>query len=111
MSSSRRFSVVRHIKNIHNGNGLPIPFVEYLIGRRDGKYLPPEVKSTQSHDPLFDILWREIDKDFARKVANRVNPPADDQEYNQIVSLIRNHKKYKMHAQIYKDIKDQLTEF
>jgi len=111
MSSSRRFSVVRHIQNIHKGKGLPIPFVEYLIGRRDGKYLPREVKSVQSHEPFVNMLLEEIDKDFARKVATRVNKPANDPGYNEIASLIINYKQYKFHQEILQDIRDGLFKF
>jgi hypothetical protein len=42
MSSGRRESVWRHIKNprIHNGQAKPIPFVEYVAGRQSG-FCPP----------------------------------------------------------------------
>jgi hypothetical protein len=42
MSSGRRESVLRHIKNphIHNGRAIPIPFVEYVARRQLGFYPP-----------------------------------------------------------------------
>ena len=39
MYSSRRWSVERHILNLHDGIGNFIPFVDYLV-RRSGFYLP-----------------------------------------------------------------------
>ncbi len=40
MYSSRRWSVERHILNLHNGSGNVVPFVDYLVGRKSGFYLP-----------------------------------------------------------------------
>jgi hypothetical protein len=40
MYSSRRWSVERHILNLHNGNSNVVPFVDYLVGRKSGFYLP-----------------------------------------------------------------------
>jgi hypothetical protein len=40
MYSSRRWSVERHILNLHNGISNVVPFVDYLVGRKSGFYLP-----------------------------------------------------------------------
>ena len=40
MYSSRRWSVERHILNLHDGTGNVVPFVDYLVGRQSGFYLP-----------------------------------------------------------------------
>src|SRR6476659_5207639 len=40
MYSGRRYCVQRHIDNIHKGKANAIPFIEYLVGRREGLYPP-----------------------------------------------------------------------
>jgi hypothetical protein len=40
MYSSRKFSVKRHIQNIHSGNADFVSFIDYLAGRKSGLYLP-----------------------------------------------------------------------
>ena len=57
MSFGRKFSVQRHIvnNNIHNGAGRVIPFIEYTVGTREGKYQPQHVpKKTYSQSQFFD---------------------------------------------------------
>jgi hypothetical protein len=48
MLSSRRYSVQRHIRNLHGGNGLVVPYVDYLEGRLTGIYKPDSSKQQQS---------------------------------------------------------------
>ena len=43
MSSGRRYSVERHIKTLHDGFGVAIPFEEYVIGRRNGIFIPKQM--------------------------------------------------------------------
>lgn len=38
MWSSRKYSVSRHISTVHGGNGLLVPFMDYLVGRIRGVY-------------------------------------------------------------------------
>jgi hypothetical protein len=40
MYSSRKYSVKRHIENLHNGLGNIISFIDYITGRRQGTYFP-----------------------------------------------------------------------
>ncbi|MGB8035812.1 MAG: hypothetical protein WCF03_18515, partial [Nitrososphaeraceae archaeon] len=48
MLSSRRYSVQRHIRNLHRGNGLEVPYVDYMEGRLTGIYKPDSSKQQQS---------------------------------------------------------------
>ena len=48
MLSSRRYSVQRHIRNLHRGNGLEVPYVDYMEGRLTGIYKPASSKQQQS---------------------------------------------------------------
>jgi hypothetical protein len=70
MYSSRKYSVKRHIENLHNGLGNIISFIDYITGRHQGVYFPnlvPHylVKQTQSAarktsplDVMKDELFR-----------------------------------------------------
>ena len=68
MYSSRRYSVKRHIKNIHRGdNANLVSYTDYIIGRKAGIYLPgipptyiPKNKDSGLHytDIFKDELFR-----------------------------------------------------
>jgi hypothetical protein len=79
MSSTRRSSVQRHIDNynIHNGLGQVVPFVEYSVGRREGKYLPQKVPQfTRSKAPfldkIVDKITTEVENQIAKAIAKRI---------------------------------------
>jgi hypothetical protein len=97
MSSGRKSSVKRHIQKLHNGDGLPIPFVEYLVGRRNGNYLPRNTfNPTPHYHRLVNMLLEEIERDFARKVATKVNKPAGDPGYDEIALSISKFEQIKL---------------
>lgn len=79
MSSSRRFSVQRHIDNynIHNGLGQVVPFVVYSIGIKEGKYRPQKVPQfTRPEDHFFDRaldkIAVEVENQIVREIARRI---------------------------------------
>jgi hypothetical protein len=83
MYSSRRWSVERHILNLHDGSGNVVPFVDYLIGRKSGFYLPSprptyEKKSSSATNTVtvMDTIKGEVWKAVATKAANRVLYPS-----------------------------------
>ena len=83
MSSGRKYSVRRHIENykIHNGAGNIIPFVEYAIGRREGKYQPMQVPSfSRSSSDYFEGALGKI----ARELENEIIKAATIKLYNDI---------------------------
>jgi hypothetical protein len=47
MLSSRRYSVKRHIINLHGGNGIEVPYVDYMQGRLTGIYNQNHPKQQQ----------------------------------------------------------------
>jgi hypothetical protein len=56
MYSSRRYNVKRYIQNLHSGGTFLVSFVDYLVGRQSGYYLPSfpptyETKPEQSKLP------------------------------------------------------------
>ncbi|MGC1131427.1 MAG: hypothetical protein WA941_01285 [Nitrososphaeraceae archaeon] len=69
MYSSRKFSVKRHITNLHDGIGNIVSFIDYIAGRRQGVYYPnlipnyllksqPPLPKTSPLDVMKDELFR-----------------------------------------------------
>jgi hypothetical protein len=76
MYSSRRWSVERHILNLHDGTENVVPFVDYLIGRQSGVYMPkfrpPFVKKNATKTvTVMDTFKDELLKGFASKAINK----------------------------------------
>jgi hypothetical protein len=76
MYSSRRWSVERHILNLHDGSGNVVPFVDYLIGRKSGFYLPKfrptfVKKNATKTVTVMDTFKDELLKGFASKAINK----------------------------------------
>lgn len=86
MYSSRRYSVQRHIDNLHGGDGTAVPFVEYLVGRTSGKYLP-------GVQPVFmsslDKLIKEAKAVRIRRVVEQSLPPSGDPSYDEQAKLLK----------------------
>ena len=78
MFSSRRYSVQRHIKIKHGVEETPIPFVDYLIGSRNGFYPPaPKPSFRPKEKSLHDKMMEEAESVFVRRVAEQCFPPGD----------------------------------
>jgi hypothetical protein len=76
MYSSRRWSVERHILNLHGGISNVVPFVDYLIGRKSGFYLPKfrpafVKKNATKTVTVMDTFKDELLKGFASKAINK----------------------------------------
>jgi hypothetical protein len=76
MYSSRRWSVERHILNLHDGISNVVPFVDYLIGRRSWFYLPKfrptfVKKNATKTVTVMDTFKDELLKGFASKAVNK----------------------------------------
>src|SRR6266487_5348011 len=76
MYSSRRWSVERHILNLHNGNSNVVSFVDYLAGRQSGFYLPKfrptfVKKNATKTVTVMDTFKDELLKGFASKAVNK----------------------------------------
>ncbi|MGA7370883.1 MAG: hypothetical protein WBX01_17310 [Nitrososphaeraceae archaeon] len=78
MYSSRRYSVKRHIANLHDGLANIVSFVDYLAGRRQGVYWQNPIPSyiarqfvqpqsaAPTHRPA-DIMKEELFRSVLRK--------------------------------------------
>jgi hypothetical protein len=76
MYSSRRWSVERHILNLHDGISNVVPFVDYLVGRKSGFYLPKfrptfVKKNATRTVTLMDTFKDELLKGFTSKAVNK----------------------------------------
>jgi hypothetical protein len=76
MYSSRRWSVERHILNLHDGIGNVVPFVDYLAGRQSGFYFPKfrptfVKKNATKTVTVMDTFKDELLKGFASKAVNK----------------------------------------
>jgi hypothetical protein len=75
MYSSRKYSVKRHIENLHDGLANIVSFVDYIAGRRKGVYYPNPIpsyllKHTQTAVPKtspLDIMKDELLRAALRK--------------------------------------------
>jgi hypothetical protein len=104
MSSTKRYSVQRHIDNIHDTHATAIPFVEYLIGRRNGLYPPGRRPSftPKSKTTLKEKIEQEAENVFARRVAESAFPPAGDKLYKESVEML----KTSVFARLFEDNRD-----
>ena len=72
MYSSRRYSVKRHIQNVHSGGAFLVSFVDYLVGRQAGYYLPSlpptyETKPNQGNTDYQKIMKEETFRGMIKK--------------------------------------------
>ena len=75
MYSSRKYSIKRHINNLHDGIGNIVSFIDYIAGRRQGVYFPNSIpsylmKQSQTLDPKsrpIDIMKDEVFRAALRK--------------------------------------------
>jgi len=82
-----------------------IPFVEYVIGRREGNYPPQErPRFSRSETAFTDKIMAEIESDMARKIANAVNRPADDSVYTDLAAYFRAKKTQDLLKDLQKDL-------
>jgi hypothetical protein len=90
MYSSRRYSVRRHINTIHASQGTAIPFVEYVVGRRNGQYVPharPDFGT--GRDSQLSKVKSEVESLFIRRVVEHCLPPPGDPSYGEQAGALR----------------------
>jgi len=86
MYSSRRDSVKRHIDKVHDGTGIIVSFIDYLVGRFSGVYVPgirPTYmkKKAGTRIDYLDVFEREFVRVLAeRTVNNCFNSPSSPQQ-------------------------------
>jgi len=82
MYSARRDSVKRHIAKVHDGTGVIVSFIDYLVGRFSGAYAPGirptymNKKTATTTVDYADTFRRELIRGLAERVINNhFNPP------------------------------------
>jgi hypothetical protein len=75
MYSSRKYSVKRHIANLHDGMALVVSFIDYVAGRRQGYYFPNPIPNylfnNQSQAVTTNTRPADVMKDELFRVALR----------------------------------------
>jgi hypothetical protein len=100
MYSGRRYCVQRHIDNIHKGKANAIPFVEYLVGRREGLY-PPNARPSYGSAKQRTVMEKtedEVEKMFAQRTAESILPAARDRAYLPAMMEVLTRIKNRQHA-------------
>lgn len=80
MFSSRKYSVQRHITNLHSGQGILLSYIDYVVGRKNGYYPPnappnfinmtkPEL--VLSPPKLCDVYKEELLREIARQLREK----------------------------------------
>jgi hypothetical protein len=86
MYSSRKDSVKRHVDKFHGGTGVIVSFIDYLVGRFSGVYVPgirPTYlkKKAGTKIDYLDVFEREFVRVLAeRTVNNYFNSPSSSQQ-------------------------------
>jgi len=113
MSSTRRFSIQRHIDNynIHNGLGQVVPFVEYSVGRREGKYQPqkvPQFTRTKAPflDKIVDKIVTEVENQIAKGIAKRIYDGLSATSKKEFDELERHAKIEIVHKDYYRTLRE-----
>jgi hypothetical protein len=93
MYSGRRWCVQRHIDDLHKGKANAIPFVEYVVGRKEGLYPPAQKPSygSQKKRSLEDKMEDELQNVFARNVAESYLPRVGDRAYHAAIIDLKDH--------------------
>jgi hypothetical protein len=91
MYSSRRSSVERHVKNLHKGQRIAIPFIEYLVARRNGLYPPGQrpAYGASTKASLQEKMEEEAENVFVRRVAEESFPPSGDPSYGETAKMLK----------------------
>lgn len=112
MSSGRKFSVRRHIDNynIHSGQGKVIPFIEYAIGRREGKYLIQEFRNSGSQsfsvDRIYDKITEKLENEIAEQIAKAIchDMLADQNLFNNLKMMAKSKIVRKNYYKYFKEL-------
>jgi hypothetical protein len=93
MFASRRYSVQRHINNKHSVGITPIPFVEYIAGRRYGTFPPAQrpnfgIGTSSSANDLTTMI-KELERTQRERIIEQVLPPAGDPSYGPPAEVLK----------------------
>ena len=82
MLSSRKWSVERHITNLHSGQGLLLSYIDYIVGRQKGYYpssAPPNFVNKPKPEielaprKMLDVMQEELCRESVRQAVRKAN--------------------------------------
>jgi hypothetical protein len=82
---TRKYSASRHNNNLHSGNGQIVRFLDYIVGRASGQYLPSDHRTSKNYKPfIHDYTPRWPSKPVLQGTANsdRPYPANNNNNYN-----------------------------
>ena len=70
MSSSRKFSVKRHLDTLHDSSGFIVTYDAYLVGIKEGDYpvRPVPTRAKKLREPNYELIAKE---ELCREVARQ----------------------------------------
>ena len=89
---SGRQSHKRHIDNIYKGRANAIPFIEYIVGRREGLYPPNARPSFGSKKRTIVGTEDEYVNMYIHRAAETFLPPVGDVAYRSLMKGALNDK-------------------
>src|SRR5919199_661935 len=108
---TRATSANRHNDSLHNGNGITVPYLEYIIGRLNGQFLAPDYKNNSNlSTKIVRKWWHNTDNSSSQFTGNNSNDKNnnhngvrnDDNEFTIIPDQIGNALDRKSMAKSYK---------
>ena len=98
MWSGRKYTVKRHIANLHNGTPPVVSYIDYLVGARSGRYRPrsPTIYRTKTMSEIKEhktLLLEEVVRAAARELVQKAfnPPPMKNQPRSNIVGQQRTY--------------------
>ena len=82
MHSSRKWSVERHITNLHSGQGVLLSYTDYIVGRQKGYYVfsaPPNFVNKPKPEivlaprKMYDVMQEELCRESVRQAVRKAN--------------------------------------
>jgi hypothetical protein len=90
MYSSRRYSVQRHIRIIHEADATPIPFVEYMAGRTNGQYPPARFPVFHASEfPTMQMMYKQTLEIYYQRVVEKALQDLPDSAYTESVKILK----------------------
>jgi hypothetical protein len=98
MWSGRKYTVKRHIANLHNGTPPVVSYIDYLVGARSGRYRPrsPTIYRTKTMSEISSsntLFLEEVVRAAARELVQKAfnPPPMKNQPRSNIVGQQRTY--------------------
>ena len=96
---TRKYSASRHNNNLHFGNGLIVTFLDYIVGRVSGQYLPSDPRTSKNHNSLIhDYTPRRPSKPVSQGISNNNRPYTANNNNNNNNNMYENSAPFHYYA-------------